>query len=104
MTARKETELASRLAELGITAAELADIVGRSVEEVEGWVKAEAPLGGEAAVLVRFLADAADAQRRVNHLRNAYQGDMRGAGVNYAGISGVPYGSGRQGATGGAPQ
>lgn len=103
MTAPKRSALADRLAELSITPAELAAIVGRSVEEVEQWVRAET-LGGEAAVLVRFLADPADAERRVNHVRRSYQGDMRGAGINYAGISGVPYGGGHQGVTGRRPE
>ncbi len=97
------TALAARLDELGITPAELAALVGREVEEVEQWVSAKT-LGGEAAVLVRFLADPDDAARRVNHLRGAYQGDLRGAGVNYAGIGNVPYGGGHRGATGGRPQ
>ena len=78
--------LSDRLEALAITPAELATIVGRSVEEVEGWVNAEAPLGGEAAVLVRFLADAADAQRRVGQLRRTHTRDLRGDGMAYAGI------------------
>lgn len=65
------TALAARLDELSIEPSELAALVHRPVEEVEGWIKAKT-LGGEAAVLCRVLADADDAQRRVAQLRRRY--------------------------------
>jgi hypothetical protein len=104
MTPRKPplSPLAAKLDQLGITVEEAATVCGVQVEVVTDWL--ENGTDAEGAIRLRWLDDADDAQRRINHLRGAYQGDLRGAGINYAGISGVPYGSGRQGATGGRPQ
>ena len=102
--ARNPTPLAARLLELGISPAELSELVHRSEAEVEGWIAAES-LGGEAAVLCRFLASTEDAQRRVGHLRGRYKQNLQGDGFAYADLPDVPYGTGDVGkVTGGGPQ
>lgn len=88
----RNSTLADRLAALAITPEELAAIVKRPVEEVGRWVKAET-LGGEAAVLLRFLADDADALRRVNQLRRTDTTNLAGDGAAYAGVDPPPYGT-----------
>ena len=95
--------LGDRLDQLGISIEECSALVYRSPAEVEEWMQAKT-LPDEAAVLLRFLSADADALRRVNHLRRTFQGDLRGAGINYAGIEGVPYGTSDVGkVTGGVP-
>lgn len=96
----KQSALAERLEALAITVEEVAAVCRVEVEDVERWVKAEA-LGGEAAVSLRWLADDADALRRVGQLRRTQTRSMGGDGAAHAGVS-VPYGTGDIGkATGG---
>jgi hypothetical protein len=66
------TALAKRLTALGIDAPTLAAIVRRPLADVERWISARS-LGGEAAVLLRFLADADDARRRAAQVRRTYR-------------------------------
>jgi hypothetical protein len=63
--------LFDRLRELQISPEELAQLVNRPLEEVKAWIDAES-LPGEAKILTRFLADDADALRRVEFLRRSY--------------------------------
>lgn len=99
----KQTPLAARLNQLGISAAELAAIVLRPTEEVELWLTAKS-LGGEAAVLTRFLADPEDAARRVSQLRRTVTQNLEGDGAKYAGVAAPGYGTNDIGkVTGGGP-
>lgn len=104
MTARKETELADRLAALGISAAELAAIVRRPVAEVETWIEGDAEPDAEARILLRVLDQdhvAELAAERVRHMRTMpLRGgdDWQTAGIDR------PYGGGHAGTTGGQPE
>ncbi len=92
--------LTSRLDELGITPAEVAQIVKRPIELVEAWI--DTGPDTEGVVLLRFLSDDADALRRVDQLRRTHTRNLRGDGATQAGVS-LPYGSGHTGTTGGVP-
>lgn len=99
--------LAERLAVLGIEAAELAAIVKRPADEVEGWVSGDSEPDAEARVLLRLVMDperAHAAALAVQRVRDSWTADLRGDGVAYAGIETPGYGSGHQGETGGRPQ
>ena len=62
--------LSDRLAELEISPAELAAIVGREVEEGEDWIENGPSAKGK--IMLRFLAADADALRRVEQLRRTF--------------------------------
>ncbi len=100
MTSKKTSQsaLSQRLDELQVEPRELATIVRRPLEEVERWIAAD-DLGGEAAVLCRFLADADDAARRVEQLRKTYTRTLEGEGAEHAGVT-PPYGGGYEGGDG----
>lgn len=99
---KQTSPLARRLAELEISAEELAAIVRRPVELVEAWINTGPDT--EALVLLRFLDDPEDAARRVSQLRRTHTTTLEGDGARYAGIAAPPYGSGDIGKkTGGAP-
>ncbi len=83
--------LAQRLAELSISVEECAAVVKRPVELVRTWID-NGP-DTEGIVLLRFLDDDADALRRVEQLRRTHTTTLRGDGMEYAGIEGVPYGT-----------
>lgn len=70
MPSRKPSPLAARLAQLEITADEVAQIASVPVETVEDWIK-DGP-DAEGKVLLRFLADDADALRRVAQIRRTF--------------------------------
>lgn len=70
MPSRKLSPLAARLAQLEITAAEVARIASVSVETVEDWI--ENGPDAEGKVLTRWLADDADALRRVAQIRRTF--------------------------------
>ncbi len=94
--------LTQRLDELEILPSELAALVRRPLDEVEGWLRSKTALGGEASVLLRALADAEDAQRRVSQLRRTFTQNMAGDGARYAQLPDIPYGtSDRDRVTGG---
>jgi hypothetical protein len=99
VTPRRQTELAAQLDALGITPTELAALVGRPVEEVEGWI-AKGP-DAAAKVRLRFLLNELDAIRRVEQLRRTYSQSL--AGDRHDGVT-VPYAGGFAGATGGRPE
>jgi len=104
MPSRKSTSnpLADRLAELGISPAELAAIVGVRVEEVHDWIENGPPAHGR--VLTRFLHADDDALRRIAQSRRTDTTTLEGDGARYAGIKGVPYGTSDIGkTTGGVP-
>ena len=108
MTARKETELAARLAELDITPAELATIIRRPADEVAAWVAGDAEPDGEAKILLRIVTDperAHAAALAVQRVRDGFTRDMRGDAATLAGITAVPAnGAGHHGPTGGRPE
>jgi hypothetical protein len=85
------TPLAARLTELHIEPSELAALVRRPVEDVQTWL-ANGP-DPEGAILTRFLADDADATRRVEQLRRKVTRKLAGEGAERAGVS-PPYASG----------
>jgi hypothetical protein len=84
--------LKARIDALGISPPELAALVRRPLDEVENWLTTK-QLGGEAAVLIRFLADPEDAHRRVEQLRRTVTRSLEGDGAAYSGIKNLPYGS-----------
>jgi hypothetical protein len=71
MPSRKPSPLAARLAQLEITAAEVAKIASVPVETVEDWIK-NGP-DAEGKVLTRWLADDADALRRICSTRRTFK-------------------------------
>lgn len=99
--ATNSNPLADRLAELGIDAAELAQIVGRPIETVDGWL-ADGP-DADAEILTRFLADDADALRRVERVRTKQSQPLRGRDDWASQGVDVPYAGGFAGADAGAP-
>jgi hypothetical protein len=103
---RKETELASRLAELGIAADELAAMIDRDPDEVAGWVDGAAEPDADARVLLRIVTDperSHAAQLGAQRVRDTYVRDMRGDAATLAEIETPGDGAGYQGETGGAP-
>lgn len=98
------TELAARLAELEIAAAELAAIIRRPVEQVEAWVAGDAEPDADARVLMRVLSDDHRAALAVQRVRDGWTANLQGDAATFAGIETPGNGSGYQGATGGRPQ
>jgi hypothetical protein len=104
VTARKPTPLAGRLAELRVTAAELAAVIGRPVELVEGWTAGDAEPDAEAKILLRVLDNPHAAELAVERIRNGHTRNLRSDAELYGGLPSAPYGTGDEGkATGGVP-
>jgi hypothetical protein len=93
------TALHARLAELGITPAELAAMVSRSDSEVEEWLTAD-PLPADAKILTRFLADDTDALRRLHAVRHTYKQSLESDCARIAGARAPEYGGGYTGPDG----
>lgn len=103
MSTRKPSPLAERLAELSITADELAAIVKRDPAEVAAWIDGSTEPDAEAAVLLRVLDDDADALRRVQRVRNKRTQPLKGDDWQTKSVD-IPYGGGYAGADAGRPE
>jgi hypothetical protein len=87
----KTNTLRARLAELDITAEELAAIISYDAGTVVSWVEGTAEPTDEERVLLRFLASDDNALRRVGQLRRTRTLPLRGEGD--ARHLAVPYGN-----------
>jgi hypothetical protein len=86
--------LRTRLAELSISAEELAELIGRRVSDVMPWVEGKTEPDAGAKVLLRFLSNEdSDALRRVAHLRRTNTRNLEADGVRYGKIENIPYGT-----------
>jgi hypothetical protein len=85
----KPTPLAAKLDQLGIGIEECAKIARLPLAEVEAMVNGDAPVPD---VPFRWLADDADAARRVDQLRRTHTTTLEGDGARQAGVT-VPYGT-----------
>jgi hypothetical protein len=95
-------DLKQRLATLGISPEVLAVMVRRPLSDVETWMKSTGPIGGEAAILLRCLADDHRATIAAEKVRNTYVRDLRGEAPERHGLPVPATGGGT--ATGGPPK